>query len=140
MEKTIYDLELHEEIQLLDSQFVKRVPGGWVYSYFSDLNVSVFVPYNEEFNKNAVEPMTSSEDDHYNRGHHNGYQEGYAEIGGGGFVVVIVSPDGCGCFLLGRCFSFLWRLWTTGPSPRTDVKMSGCVSQVFHYLFRRGVT
>ena len=62
MDKTIYNLELHERIEW-DNINIVRVPGGWVYSVIYEMrhNVglnktavqgfigSVFVPYNEEF-------------------------------------------------------------------------------------------
>ena len=54
-EKTIYDLELHE-LLLIDNTLayvksVMRVPGGWIYSTKrnNEHEVSVFVPYSEEF-------------------------------------------------------------------------------------------
>ena len=48
--KTIYDLNMHEEIEKEPELYVRRVPGGWIYTDtgFAD-DQSVFVPYNEEF-------------------------------------------------------------------------------------------
>ena len=43
--KTIYDLELHEELYT-NNVIVVRVPGGWIYHYGAKSN---FVPYNVEF-------------------------------------------------------------------------------------------
>lgn len=66
MEKTIYQLELHESIfleptengSLTERTLVTRVPGGWMYNTYFQINrttgninytTSIFVPYNEEF-------------------------------------------------------------------------------------------
>jgi len=52
----IYDLELHDEIQIDRYNTVMRVPGGWVYKSFTGtegVNFKavgmVFVPTNNEF-------------------------------------------------------------------------------------------
>jgi len=52
---TIYDLALHDEIQADDLLYVRRVPNGWIYSEYHDVEAgkivtSVFVPYSDEFN------------------------------------------------------------------------------------------
>ena len=48
--KTIYDLELHEDLLIHGLLNVVRVPGGWIYESLSDGDVSaVFVPFNNEF-------------------------------------------------------------------------------------------
>lgn len=48
-EKTIYDLELHEILNI-GVAIVLRVPGGWIYTQFKEgVTESTFVPYNEEF-------------------------------------------------------------------------------------------
>ena len=59
--KTIYDLELHEEINITDTLIVQRVPGGWNYKYYrykfdrnhesweEELSQIVFVRYHNEF-------------------------------------------------------------------------------------------
>jgi len=52
--KSIYTLELHEELQLPESfTWVRRVAGGWTYSEYSEaarsIIVSVFVPFHSEF-------------------------------------------------------------------------------------------
>ena len=52
MQKTIYDLELHEPLQINKWLIVRRVPGGWIYAFCDDdtsLVVQTFVPYNHEF-------------------------------------------------------------------------------------------
>ena len=41
--KTIYDLELHEGLEVAKDFLVVRVPGGWLYAV-GGLN-TVFVPY-----------------------------------------------------------------------------------------------
>lgn len=54
MEKTIYDLELHEKLQIGNTgTVVTRVPGGWIYTtHISCVLVNtIFVPYNIEFKK-----------------------------------------------------------------------------------------
>ena len=51
-EKTIYDLELHEDILIHNLLNVVRVPGGWMYENIRDERLSsVFVPFNNEFQK-----------------------------------------------------------------------------------------
>ena len=58
--KTIYDLELHEKIYIdNEDAWVTRVPGGWLYKYFSykndgygieeNIKQIVFVRYHNEF-------------------------------------------------------------------------------------------
>lgn len=63
MDKTIYDLELHEEIVIEPGESriaVRRVPGGWLYIVFSwvqsvsegsgwEPSTSTFVPFHNEF-------------------------------------------------------------------------------------------
>ena len=50
-EKTIYGLDLHEEIKVGDNLWVRRVPGGWLYSDtgMSDAGQCIFVPLNNEY-------------------------------------------------------------------------------------------
>lgn len=59
-ETEIYSMGLHEKIVIEEkidyTEMVRRVPGGWNYSYFfgdgaykSVCSHSVFVPYNDEF-------------------------------------------------------------------------------------------
>ena len=51
--KTIYDLQLHETVDI-EGAIVMRVPGGWLYSMvesFQDANIvlpPVFVPFTAE--------------------------------------------------------------------------------------------
>ena len=49
--KSIYDLDLHEEIKVEDNLWAIRVPGGWIYSngLFDNKVHCVFVPYDNEF-------------------------------------------------------------------------------------------
>lgn len=42
MEKTIYEIKLHESITINGLEII-RVPGGWIYSRYP--NALVFVPY-----------------------------------------------------------------------------------------------
>jgi hypothetical protein len=55
MEKSIYDLELHEATQPWKDFNILRVPGGWIYESISQIDgetiASVFVPFNNEFQK-----------------------------------------------------------------------------------------
>jgi len=58
-EKTIYELELHEYLQLEDIQ-IMRVAGGWIYRYWDyekkDYYAgSTFVPYHNEFDTRKPE-------------------------------------------------------------------------------------
>ena len=56
MEKTIYDLELHEEVNLGGNRYATRVPGGWIYRL--DESEDVFVPFSNEFKDwEAAEPF-----------------------------------------------------------------------------------
>ena len=50
--KTIYELKLHENLQLEDYQ-ITRVPGGWIYRYWDYdkreyYPSATFVPYNND--------------------------------------------------------------------------------------------
>jgi hypothetical protein len=51
MEKTIYDLKLHETLKINNYLNVMRVAGGWIYSSVAsdDMFTDIFVPYSEEF-------------------------------------------------------------------------------------------
>lgn len=61
MEKTIYNLELHESIYINGEDcYVTRVASGWIYKYFIEnmndnghyydtLNKIVFVPFDNRF-------------------------------------------------------------------------------------------
>ncbi len=52
MEKTIYDLELHETDYSPKNFVVTRVPGGWIYTWWGDDgHSSTFVPFDNEFQK-----------------------------------------------------------------------------------------
>jgi len=52
--KTIYDLKLHESLEITDALGVTRVPNGWLYTtatIFANRMVfsQVFIPYHKEF-------------------------------------------------------------------------------------------
>ena len=53
--RSIYKIELHEEMEVGANLYVTRVPGGWIYKHTSvsindAWNLStVFVPFNKEF-------------------------------------------------------------------------------------------
>lgn len=52
--KSIYDLELHEDIQE-PFMIIRRVPGGWIYEVWNEQDNSIsccFVPFNNEFQSN----------------------------------------------------------------------------------------
>lgn len=53
MEKTIYDLELHESITADFGMVIMRVAGGWIYDCWNiDTDrpqKGTFVPFNNEF-------------------------------------------------------------------------------------------
>lgn len=49
--KDIYNLALHESVQLTKTTSVMRVAGGWIY--ISGIASAVFVPLNDEFLKNG---------------------------------------------------------------------------------------
>lgn len=58
--KTIYDLELHESMEVNSKGFnfylsVMRVPSGFIYTYYDtqpcNVSHSVFVPYDNSFQK-----------------------------------------------------------------------------------------
>ena len=53
MEKTIYDLKLHESIEIHYGVDAMRVPGGWIYNRWDieqdEFKAGIFVPYNNEF-------------------------------------------------------------------------------------------
>lgn len=51
--KSIYELELHEEVfvELFgEACYAMRVPGGWIYKFYLEGNTAgcVFVPYNSQ--------------------------------------------------------------------------------------------
>ena len=45
--KNIYDLEIHETVNVSEFVQVVRVPGGWVYNFKK--GGELFIPYNNEF-------------------------------------------------------------------------------------------
>lgn len=57
--KTIYNLELHEELYINAELKIQRVPGGWNYKYYEVkhngydidwlLSQVIFIPYHNEF-------------------------------------------------------------------------------------------
>lgn len=63
MEKTIYNLELHEQLWISPELTVARVASGWNYMYYVSVKASeiahgdwtlhqiVFVPYDNNFQK-----------------------------------------------------------------------------------------
>jgi len=56
MSKSIFELKLHEELELDTYFYVTRVPGGWIYTDNKyDTTTSVFVPYSIEFYCQEVE-------------------------------------------------------------------------------------
>lgn len=57
-QKNIYELELHESIQLPCGTSIMRVPGGWLYGvwdYEKEQDKSgTFVPFDNEFQKGST--------------------------------------------------------------------------------------
>lgn len=50
MDKSIYDLALHESIGVSPDIYVRRVPSGWIYTQYEEGFISpVFVPYDNVF-------------------------------------------------------------------------------------------
>jgi len=46
----IYEMGLHDTVFLSEDMSILRVPGGWIYTFGIDDNVtSVFVPFSNEF-------------------------------------------------------------------------------------------
>lgn len=52
-EKTIYDLKLHESIDVGNHTTATRVPGGWIYEHYDVdaglMYATTFVPWDSEF-------------------------------------------------------------------------------------------
>lgn len=53
--KTIYELELHEDVAVSTFYSVTRVPGGWIYEDLQSL-ATVFVPFSNEFKPKKAAP------------------------------------------------------------------------------------
>jgi len=52
MTKDLYDLKLHEESNVDGDCIARRVPGGWIYVFYSDDGEIVstnFVPHHPEY-------------------------------------------------------------------------------------------
>ena len=51
----LYEMELHDELQVCDTVWATRVPGGWVYTTIAENgtggldSTSCFVPFDNEF-------------------------------------------------------------------------------------------
>ena len=60
MNDNIYDMKLHEEIDLGNFISVLRVPGGWIYTTNEGISESgydassCFVPYSKEFRPKQI--------------------------------------------------------------------------------------
>lgn len=53
-DKTIYDLELHESLNLPIDMSATRVPGGWIYRFWDYQKQdyypnAIFIPFDNEF-------------------------------------------------------------------------------------------
>jgi len=50
MEKDMYTLKLNEKMDIGNSTYVRRVPGGWIYTktFFSESVHQIFVPYSDK--------------------------------------------------------------------------------------------
>ena len=54
--KTIYNLQLHERLNIDKDILITKVPGGWIYELRdTDGWNAVFVPYNVEFDPKYIE-------------------------------------------------------------------------------------
>jgi hypothetical protein len=56
---TIYEMTLHDEISRGDYLTIRRVPGGWIYTTFTNndgdwYGSSTFVPYHNEFQSKEI--------------------------------------------------------------------------------------
>jgi hypothetical protein len=54
---TLYNMKLHERVEIEDEFYVMRVPGGWIYMDMNDdlrpLTINMcFVPFHPEFGPN----------------------------------------------------------------------------------------
>lgn len=50
MNKTIYEMELHDELRD-SSWYITRVAGGWIYMHIEAGMSPVFVPWHNEFQR-----------------------------------------------------------------------------------------
>lgn len=56
MRKDIYNMELHETLEIDNGVVILRVAGGWIYEYYEEqhshkeIKEMVFVPFNDEYN------------------------------------------------------------------------------------------
>lgn len=54
MEKTIYNLKLHEKMRIDSNMYIMRVASGWLYSYCPggsnpNFKIAHFVPFDNKF-------------------------------------------------------------------------------------------
>ena len=60
MEKSIYELKLHEDTTTDFGICIMRVPGGWIYDSWDKekdcFKKGLFIPYSDEFNPNKENP------------------------------------------------------------------------------------
>jgi hypothetical protein len=52
MSKDIYKMRLHEQLRITDHLYIRRVPGGWIYTEYnpnSEAENAVFVPFDNGF-------------------------------------------------------------------------------------------
>ena len=62
--KTVYELEMHESLQIQNSDVrirVLRVPGGWIYTDINYGSTNTFVPFVEEKKKKPVQSSLNLE-------------------------------------------------------------------------------
>jgi len=56
MEKELYALGLFKEIKIGVGEYMRRVPGGWLYTNYHDgTSACCFIPFNNEFMKGTGE-------------------------------------------------------------------------------------
>ncbi len=58
MEKSIYDLKLHECVTMPWGITIMRVPGGWIYDAWNPdtdcFKLGMFIPYSNEFQNSGI--------------------------------------------------------------------------------------
>jgi len=57
----IYNMKLHNAVTTENNIHITRVPGGWIYNYLIR-NYTVFIPYNDEFNKDKQRAIRQNYD------------------------------------------------------------------------------
>ena len=62
MNQDVYEMKLHDEIEIWSGAFAIRVPGGWLYRFDQEAEGGLwrqscaFVPYSDEFSDDGKQP------------------------------------------------------------------------------------